>query len=696
MGAHADQLKKLGLAIDPELLASPTSPVLGAVVSLGGCSASFVSPEGLVVTNHHCATSALQYSSTPAANLLKDGYVARTRADEKWNGPQARVYVTQTLSDVTEKILAGASAQKDELLRYRLVERHAKDAVAACEKDRPGIRCSVASFYEGATYMLVEQLEIRDVRLVYAPPSGVGNFGGEIDNWRWPRHTGDVSMFRAYVGKDGKPADHAQDNVPYHPPNHLKLAEKGLEEGDLVLVAGYPGRTYSLKTGAEVDEAIGWGYPRRQKLCEEYLARLAEVSKTDKDLAIKATPLVRRYGNALTNIKGQLEGLVTGGLARKRSEEEAQLAGFIDADPVRKGKYGDVLASIRGAVAENARTREADTQLRSEILTPKLLGAAVDIVRMARERRKPDPDRHPDYQERNASRLEQAQSALDKTYARALDEALLTLALERSARSGVAERSPALPIVVGENTKVNETSIASAVRSLYAQTRLEDGKLRLALLKNGKYGEIVRTHDPLLALAVRLVPLLEAAEAREHRLAGKMLLLKTRYIEALRAHAGREIAPDANSTLRITYGTVKGYAKTPDAKPYRPFTLLNEVLAKNTGKEPFDVPERLIMAARSRRVGPYVDPRLGDVPVDFLADLHITGGNSGSATLNARGELTGLVFDGNYEAMASDWLFLPSITRSIHVDLRYVLWLLDVVDGGDHLIKEMGGTPKVE
>ena len=682
--AQGPKLRELGLAIDPKDLSDPTSGVLSAIVSLGGCSASFVSTDGLVVTNHHCATGALQHNSTPAANLLKTGFLARTRADEKSNGPQARVFVTRAFTDVTAKVTDGLAKLTDDRQRYLAIEKHEKELVAACEKGKPGIRCTVSSFYEGAQYTLIEQLEIRDVRLVWAPPSGVGNFGGEIDNWRWPRHTGDVSMFRAYVGKDGQPADFAPDNVPYHPPHFLKIASSPLRENDLVLVAGYPARTNTLKTRPEVAEALSWSYPRRQRYYEEYLARLADATKDDKEAQIRATSYVRRFGNYLTNTKGQIEGLTKGGLAQQKDDGDKELRAFIESAAVRKAKFGTVLDDIKAEIDKGAAHREADLEL-DELQLPKLMTAAMLIVRMAEERPKPDAERDADLQARNWPRHEQTLDAMKNSYSRKVDEALLGLAVERGQRAPENERSPAI-------AKVAKQPVAT----LYATTTLGDPKVRLDLLRKATTADLKKSKDPLIALALELRPLMKEAEERHEAYAGRMAVLKPKYMEALHAFRPHTFAPDANSTLRITYGTVRGYKPTPDAAPYRPFSTLTEMLAKNKNAEPFDVPERLVAAAKAKKFGPYVDEKLGDVPVDFLSDLHITGGNSGSATLNAKGELTGLVFDGNYESMASDWQFQPAITRSIHVDVRYVLWLLDAVDQGDQLLKEMGVEPKLD
>ena len=308
LAMQADAMKQAGFTIDAATLTKPTEFPLGAVVSLGGCSASFVSADGLIVTNHHCVTGALQFNATKDKNTIVDGFLARTRADEKSAGPSQRVFVTQSLKDVTKELRDGLGAMTDDLVRYQTIEDRSKKIVAECEKGREGIRCSVEKFFGGAEYRLIEQLEIRDVRLVYAPPEGVGNYGGEIDNWRWPRHTGDFSFLRAYVKKDGTPGDFSADNVPYKPKHVLTLAKAPLRQGDAVMVAGYPARTNRLTTAAEMTAAIDSDIPYIIDYCEKYLAILETLAKSDPDLAIKGETYIRGLANALTNYKGQLEG----------------------------------------------------------------------------------------------------------------------------------------------------------------------------------------------------------------------------------------------------------------------------------------------------------------------------------------------------------------------------------------------------
>jgi hypothetical protein len=691
---HAQTLKGLGLELDPAALTDPTSGVLGAVVSLGGCSASFVSDDGLIATNHHCAVGALQYNSSPAENLLKEGYLARTRADERWNGPSARVYVTQSLRDVTKQVKDGLDAIKDDAARTKKVEERTKELVAGCEKGKPHLRCSVAEYFGGGQYRLIEQLEIKDVRLVFAPHDQIGDFGGEIDNWRWPRHSGDVSLLRAYVGPDGKPAEHAAANVPYHPPHRLKLPTRPLEEHDLVFIAGYPGTTNRLRTAAEAEEATAFAYPYRIQMFDEFIALLDVVRAKNEDLKLKGTPLWRGFNNARTKYKGIVDGLVKDGLAARKTRSDAELVAWINADPARKAQYGGAIEGIKAIIEAHRATRAHDLELGFAARFLTLSGAATTIVRMAEERAKPDAERDPAYQARNWDRIAQDQEQLQKRYDRSLDKALFKLALQRSARLPEKEWPETLTAVLGKvKGKPTDEAIDKALDALYDKTALEDAKARVELIKTAKTADLKKSKDPFIQLALKLRPAMKAMEDRDKKDGGAMLLLRPRYAAALAASAGKALAPDANSTLRVTYGTVRGYQPTPAAPEFVPFTTVSGMAKKSTGTWPFDAPKFLLDAVAARKFGPYAAANLGEVPVDFLSDLDITGGNSGSPTLNGRGEIVGLAFDGNYESMASDWLFMPEITRTIHVDFRYVMWLLDAVYPGQHLLREMGGTP---
>jgi hypothetical protein len=681
--SQAATLTRLGLDIDPALLADPLSPVLGAVVNFGGCSASFVSDDGLLVTNHHCAIGALQYNSTPERNLLKDGFTAASRVDERSVGPTGRVTVTRTLTDVSANVASALANEKGDLERQRALEKFEKETVTRCEKDRPGTRCELKRFYAGLRFYLIEKLELRDVRIVYAPPAGIGNYGGEIDNWRWPRHTGDFAFFRAYVGKGGQASEFSTDNVPYRPPHKLALATKPLREGDLAVVAGYPGRTSSLEVLREVENTVGWLYPRRLAMFDEYIAAVEAVTKTDAEAAIKGVGWLRRFNNFRTKHRGELFGFEQGKLLEKKRAAEASLRAFIDATPERQARYGSAFPGIDRALDERIAKREPDTAFAAEILLPRLLWAATELVRVAEERAKPDAERDPDYQERKLVDLRDDFVALDKRYHPKLDSALLTLALERVLRTPVAERTPALELIAGKNP--TKESIAAAVARLYAGTKLADPKRRLELFDKATSAALARSPDPLIRVAVALRPLQRDVEDRADRHQGAMLLHAPVMMAALLEQRGGNVPPDANGTLRVSYGVVK----PPVTPGGRAFTLLSEVVAKNTGKEPFDAPPALLEAARKKQQGRSFAPELGDVPVDFMTDLQITNGSSGSATLDARGKLVGLAFDGTFESVASDWIFLPT-NRSIHVDMRYVTWVLEHVSKANALLAELG------
>ncbi len=698
LATQGELLSKVGFSMPPGALSRPTEFPLGAIVFLGGCSASFVSPDGLVVTNHHCVTGSLQYNSRPEENLLKDGFLAKERGEERFAGPTARIFVTTAFTDVSAQMRDGLASLPDDLARHRALETREKQLVAACEKGRPEVRCSVMSYFGGLEWSLVEQLEIRDVRLVYAPPASIGNYGGEIDNWRWPRHTGDFAFYRAYVGKDGKPADHSAENVPFRPPHVLKLARTPLQPGDPVMVAGYPARTNRLTTAAEAREAVEWEYPYTIDFCETYLKELEAQKKLDAGVGIKAEPLIRGLSNWLTNTKGQVDGLVKDGLAAKKAAKEAELRAWIDADPARKAKWGHALGKLDELYAESRKHREAEATMRELSRLVRLYGAASTILRNAEERPKPDADRHPDYQARNQKRLEQGLVQMTRQYDAKLDTAMLSLVVERelrlpeSKRPGIAEALLGKKLTgPGGTPEARRAAIAKAV----AESKLGDEATRVALLSKASVAELGKSRDPMIRLAVALRPTAKAAEDRGYALAGASSLVRPLFVEAMRERAGGMLAPDANRSLRITYGTVRGYAPKPGAPVFEPFTKLSGVVAKNTNEDPFDAPKALLDAVAAGKVGPYVDAKLGEVPVNFLADLDITGGNSGSATLDARGELVGLAFDGNYESMASDWLFIPEVTRSIHVDLRYMLWVLDAVSNADALLGELGVKPAI-
>ncbi|MFY8124208.1 MAG: S46 family peptidase, partial [Silanimonas sp.] len=321
----AGPLKDAGLELSPEQLANLTGDPMGAVVALGGCTASFVSPNGLVATNHHCAYGAIQLNSTPEKNLMATGFNAATPADEVSAGPNARVFVMDEITDVTADMRAAIADAADGLARQNALEAKQKALIAACESEA-GYRCTLYSFFGGQTFRLFRQMEIKDVRLAYAPPSSIGNYGGEVDNWMWPRHTGDFTFYRAYVGPDGKPAAFSKDNVPYQPKHWLKLADQPLEAGDFVMVAGYPGQTNRYALFDEFQNVAEWQYPVVGQHLKNVVALVEAAGKADADVEVKYAATIRGWQNAMKNWDGQLEGFQRiDALATKQAEEQAVL-----------------------------------------------------------------------------------------------------------------------------------------------------------------------------------------------------------------------------------------------------------------------------------------------------------------------------------------------------------------------------------
>lgn len=696
--ALASKLKGMGFAGDPSTFADLTGDPMGAIVSLGGGSASFVSPDGLIVTNHHCVQGALQYNSTPDRNLMEQGFLARTRSEELWNGPGSRVFVTVSVREVTNDILGKLDPGLSDHARFGAVEKRVKELTAAGEQG--GLRCTIASFFEGMKWFEFGQMEIQDVRLVYAPAAGIGNFGGEVDNWQWPRHTGDFAFYRAYVSPAGKAVGYAKENVPYKPKHWLRVSPKGANPGDLVFVAGYPGRTARLTPYSEVQQTVEWSLPRTVKRNTDQIAILEKLSQEDKETAIRVSTRLRGLNNSLTKAKGVLNGMIEGGLLAARKAQEQSLLAWIDADPKHKADYGDVLPALNALVTDRARTRSRDSLL-AEISGGKgsVMSAAQTIYRFSIERPKGDADRDPAFQERNWSRIREAQDRLQRSLDVKADHVLMKYSLAEAAKLPASQRIDILDKEIGLSTEMSEAEAGNAIdaflRKLLTGTQFYQKEVRLACLDRST-ADLLAMNDTAIRLAAALYPLTEEVREKSKERSGAAARLGPRFAEALLARSGGLVAPDANGTLRVTFGQILG-VPARDGLWFLPQTTLQGVVEKATSTSPFKMPETQLAAIKALRAGkttPYLDPVLDDVPVNFLSTVDTTGGNSGSATLNSKGELVGLLFDGMFSTVASDYLFDPVRTRSIHVDARYMLWTMAEVDGATNLLDEIAGLPR--
>ncbi len=674
------RLKADGLELDPAALADLSKPPMNAIVSLGGCSASFVSPEGLVATNHHCITASLQVNSQPGRNLLRDGFLAKTRAEELPAAPGVRVLVMEALRDVSAEVLAGLGPRMSGEARTARMEANRKALIAACETS-PGRRCDIRSYFGGRQWYLQRMLEIRDVRLVYAPAESIGNFGGEIDNWQWPRQTGDFAFYRAYVGPDGNPAPQSAANVPFRPGGHLKLATGDLKEGDFVMIAGFPGVTERYRTLAETRAYFTDIYPLQLRLLSEWSELIQREARTEAERIATASAR-QRADNFKKKIEGQMAAARTADLIGIKAAQEKALGDWA-ARPANRRPHALAIASYDSLIdADLAATR---TRLVNQTLDRALLlRAARDLVRWAHERQLPDAQRSLGFQDRDRQALVDRLTIIDRQYVPRIDRAMLEQALAEVRKLPEASRNLAL-----------ETALAEVgLDRLYAETRLADRAERLAWLDR-PVEAFAASDDPFIRVALASYAADRAGEARAREREGRMHAARTAWMATVAAHAatqGRVLYPDANGSLRFTWGQVRGRA-LQDGVAWTAFTTPRGILEKETGEEPFNSPPRLLAQARAGNWGRWASPALGTLPVNFLSTTDITNGNSGSAVLNGRGELVGLAFDGTLEGMLSDWHFDDTITRTISVDARYMLWVMEKVDGAQHLLAELGVEP---
>ena len=674
----AERLTEAGLELDPAALSNFRAAPLNAIVSLGGCSAAFVSPEGLVATNHHCVAGSIQYNSAPDRDYLTDGFLARTRGDEVQAAPGSRVFVIEDLRDVTRQMNQGVTARLSGLDRQRRLEANRNRLIGECER-QANRRCDVRAYYGGAQYWLQQQLELRDVRLVYAPAEGIGNFGGETDNWQWPRHTGDFGFYRAYVAPDGSSATYSPDNVPYRPRAWLPIAQQGVSEGDFIMLAGFPGTTDRLRTASEASFYYANYYPLQQRLLADYSDLIGRLTDSEDDARIRYASIRAGADNYKKKLLGQMAGAERVRLSERKSEQEQAYRAWLQADPQRQRQYGEAAAELDRLVSES--NGAALTDLRTDLLNrAQLLGAARLLYRWAQERAKPDSEREPGYQDRDRQLVTERLRRIERRFLPQVDRGLFEAALAEYRQLPDESRNAAFEAKLAE----------IGLDRLYSQTQLGQTDTRLAWLDRPAEA-FLSSNDPFIQLAVAMSPADLEAERESKDRAGRIQAARSRYMEGMLAFAeatGRPIYPDANGSLRFTYGRVTG--RQQDGQIWTPFTTAEGMAAKHTGTGEFDAPDRAIAAVRARDYGPYASPELGTLPVDFLSTVDITNGNSGSATLNARGELVGLAFDGTLDGVISDWFYEPSVNRTIHVDSRYMLWVMDKVDNAQHLLEEMG------
>ncbi len=689
------ELRRLGLELPPQRLwdAERGTGLLAGAVRIGGCSGGFVSAQGLIITNHHCLFSLVQEHSTPERNLIANGFLAAASGDEL---PSAtlRVQIPRRFTDVSERVLAAVPADANPRQRLDAIDAARRAVVAECEQQADTL-CKVAVFDEGVNYVLIESLELRDVRLVYAPPRAVGEYGGEVDNWSWPRHTGDIALARVYVGADGRPADHAADNQAFQPEFHFPIAREGLAAGDFVMVLGYPGITWRALLAEEMRERRERFFVRREDLFGEWITHLQAVSQDDAAGAIAVASNLKSIQNRYKNAQGQIAGLDRGAIIQRQASVDATVLAFAAQTPEHRAAIASREALLT-ILAEREAAWERDFLLNLVSLgvepqpggippLPKALYFGATLGQWAHERGKAaDEVRSENWGEAELPRLRARLSSEQRNVFLPAEQRLLGALVRRALALPEDQRIASIDSAFGD---LADEAIDSHIAELYAATSLLDPATRESLLE-ASAAELAEHADPLLQLGLAWAADLRLLRERERNWQARSALHRPVWRRAVAAHAGLPIAPDANSTLRVSLAHVQGYSPR-DGVHYTPFTRLAGAVEKHTGSEPFALPAAVLDAAaepgkRWQAAG------LADIPLNFLADGDTSGGNSGSPVVNGRGELVGVNFDRVWENVAGDFGFRASVSRNISVDVRFMLWLLERVEDADALLGELG------
>jgi hypothetical protein len=678
-------LAKKGLKIPVEEIYSPGKSCLAnAVLQLGGGTASFVSPEGLIVTNHHVAYTALQRASSVNSDYLTNGFLAKERSAEI-KAPGYKAQIMTEMKDVTDEVLAASKGitdplEKDKKVNARIAEM--TDAVSAKGSDQEAV---IVPMYNGKQYIMYTYKVFKDIRIVYSPPLSIGNYGGETDNWMWPRHTGDFSFMRVYVSPKGEGTGYSAENVPYNPKVWLKVAQGDLKEGDLNFIIGYPGSTTRYRSSTSVKWNLEYNYPFAIQNFSEVISLADELTKNDPAGKLKVASLTKGLANVMKNYQGKVDGMKRTHFLQKKLDFEKEYLAWANGTPERKAKYADILSKEKVQYVVIEKTKDRDNVFGIlQGLSGTMFNVASQVYNVAREMEKPVEERQPGLNEEALKEFAEGLTYAYNDYYEPVDKALLLRVLKMAAALPAGQRITGLEYVLTGSGKTPEQWVDEA----YSTTKLRDPEFAKSLIGKPS-ADIEKTVDPFIKLAISIYPMSEEISKTSEAFAANVTFLRKDYLDALYEWKGTNMYPDANGTIRFTWGPVKGY-KPADAVWYYPFTSLQGVVDKNTGEEPFNAPAGLVSLEENKDFGKWSDPELNDVPVAFLNQCDITGGNSGSPVLNAKGEITGVAFDGNYEAMISDWQYDYALQRCIAVDIRYVLFVTEKFGNAGFLLKEMG------
>lgn len=670
-------LKQRGLRIDPSAIYNPAGVGLtDAIVRLSiGCTGEFVSPEGLILTNHHCGFDALVKASTPDKDLVETGFRTDSRAGEI-PAHGYSVFITNRAEDVTARVKAGTENLTGEALEAAIKKN--SEAVLAAErpKNPTGSTARIQSLNSGFFYYLIVTTQIKDIRVVYAPPRNIGVFGGDPDNFQWTRHTGDFTFLRAYTAPDGTAAEYAASNVPYKPKKHLTMNIGGLKDNDFIFILGFPGGTTRYRESWAIEYARDANFPFLERWLRALADTLRQIGSTDEEKRLKFQSEIANFDNSRTVYGGGALRLRRANVLQQQQEKEARLVKWIGQDPGRQSKYGNLLGELRVASEETNATAKRDVILRRfpDPYAMPVLGQMVMAAMTVKQGKKLTGDERA----KVSAQVSQALGGRDAAYER---EMLKFFFKEFDALPAGQRFDAVDKLVEGKTGQARRNAEADFA------AKVSEGEFASADKIMGLYDlswADLQAQHPFISASVDERSALAAKTAKFNSVIDR---LRLRYTEAMMQMNGVTTPyPDANSTLRFSYGNVKGY--TPrEAELRYPFTTLKGMIEKDTGVNPFDAPEKLKELQAAKDFGRYGE---GDsVVLNFLSTADIIGGNSGSPVLNGSGEQVGLVFDGNYEGLGNDFYYDPNYNRTISVDIRFVLFVTEKFGNAKWVVDEM-------
>jgi len=675
------KMTELGLKLSAEDIYSLNkSSVKDAVVIFGGgCTGEIVSPQGLILTNHHCGYGSIQSHSTVDHDYLQDGFWARTKEEELPNPTLAVTFLIR-IEDVTSQVLANVKQGMSETERNTAVT-DARNIIEKKAGEGNNYRAQVASFYGGNYFYLLVYERYNDVRLVGTPPQSIGKFGSDTDNWEWPRHTGDFSVFRVYSGPDGKPARYSKDNIPLKPKHYLPVSIKDLNKGDFAMILGYPGRTNRYMTSFEVNEQLQIIHPDRIKIRGIKQDIWMKDMLADQKVNIQYSEKYFVSSNYWKYSIGQKRGLERLNVKAKKEAIESQFNKWVVSTPERKEKYGEALSMIRKAIEGRAEFYNAQQYLGECLQGCEILQMNQLTVSLINALRLSDNQKTSDL----IAEIKEDADILYKDYNPPTDQKSMKAMLKLYRTDIPARFQPDFYTdIVDKKFKGDIDKFVDDIfeRSIFASEARFNAFLSKPSLKTLE-------KDPVYLTAYFISKLRSELYRSTSQFDDGLTTGKRLWIAALMEMTPEKtLYPDANSTMRLSYGTIKDYDPR-DGVTYKYYTTLQGVVDKyKPGDYEFDLPQRLIDLNNRKEYGRYGSSK-GYMPVCFLTTNDITGGNSGSPVINGNGELIGLAFDGNWESMSGDIAYEPELQRTIVVDIRYVLWIMDIYSGAKNLVDEM-------